>query len=43
IILFGLNRKNDAIKALEGCMDDESSQLLYSLVHENVSGWVRGF
>ncbi|MDZ6461448.1 EscG/YscG/SsaH family type III secretion system needle protein co-chaperone, partial [Escherichia coli] len=24
-------------------MDDESSQLLYSLVHENVSGWVRGF
>ncbi|EFO0130989.1 EscG/YscG/SsaH family type III secretion system needle protein co-chaperone, partial [Escherichia coli] len=26
-----------------GCMDDESSQLLYSLFHENVSGWVRGF
>ncbi|HFP0937570.1 TPA: EscG/YscG/SsaH family type III secretion system needle protein co-chaperone, partial [Escherichia coli] len=25
------------------CMDDESSQLLYSLFHENVSGWVRGF
>ncbi|HFO4698529.1 TPA: EscG/YscG/SsaH family type III secretion system needle protein co-chaperone, partial [Escherichia coli] len=23
--------------------DDESSQLLYSLFHENVSGWVRGF
>ncbi|HBN1791779.1 TPA: EscG/YscG/SsaH family type III secretion system needle protein co-chaperone, partial [Escherichia coli] len=36
-------RKNDAIKVLEGCMDDESSQLLYSLFHENVSGWVRGF
>ncbi|EER1019875.1 type III secretion system LEE needle protein cochaperone EscG, partial [Escherichia coli] len=25
------------------CMDDETSQLLYSLVHENGSGWVRGF
>ncbi|EED1507348.1 type III secretion system LEE needle protein cochaperone EscG, partial [Escherichia coli] len=24
-------------------MDDETSQLLYSLVHENGSGWVRGF
>ncbi|EES3272109.1 type III secretion system LEE needle protein cochaperone EscG, partial [Escherichia coli] len=23
--------------------DDETSQLLYSLVHENGSGWVRGF
>ncbi|EES0064650.1 EscG/YscG/SsaH family type III secretion system needle protein co-chaperone, partial [Escherichia coli] len=22
---------------------DETSQLLYSLVHENGSGWVRGF
>ncbi|EED1019700.1 type III secretion system LEE needle protein cochaperone EscG, partial [Escherichia coli] len=28
---------------LEDCMDDETSQLLYSLVHENGSGWVRGF
>ncbi|WP_338928504.1 EscG/YscG/SsaH family type III secretion system needle protein co-chaperone [Escherichia coli] len=43
IILYGLNRKNDAVKALEDFMDDETSQLLYSLVHENVGGWVRGF
>ena len=43
IILYGLNRKNDAVKALENCMDDETSQLLYSLVHENSRNWGRGF
>ncbi|WP_059253998.1 EscG/YscG/SsaH family type III secretion system needle protein co-chaperone [Escherichia albertii] len=43
IILYGLNRKNDAVKALENCMDDETSQLLYSLVHENSKNWERGF
>ncbi|CBG89707.1 EscG/YscG/SsaH family type III secretion system needle protein co-chaperone [Citrobacter rodentium] len=35
IILYGLNKKNDAVKALEGYMDDQTSQLLYSLVCEN--------
>ncbi|HAL9576720.1 TPA: EscG/YscG/SsaH family type III secretion system needle protein co-chaperone, partial [Escherichia coli] len=39
IILYGLNRKNDALKALEDCMDDETSQLLCSLVHENSINW----
>ena len=43
IILYGLNRKNDAVKALENCMDDETSQLWYSLVHENSRNWGRGF
>lgn len=43
IILYGLNRKNDAVKATENCMDDETSQLLYSLVHENSRNWGRGF
>ena len=43
IILYGLNRKNDAVKALENCMDDETSQLLYSLVHVNSRNWGRVF
>ncbi|EPU3009562.1 EscG/YscG/SsaH family type III secretion system needle protein co-chaperone [Escherichia coli] len=43
IILYGLNRKNDAVKALEDFMDDETSQLLCSLVHENNRSWTLMF
>ncbi|TJN47654.1 EscG/YscG/SsaH family type III secretion system needle protein co-chaperone, partial [Escherichia coli] len=36
-------RKNDAVKALANFLDDETSQLICCLVHENNRSWTLMF